>query len=390
LATVLIGRHFCLDEKEPAMPRSRNKRGFTLIELLVVIAIIAVLIALLLPAVQQAREAARRTQCKNNLKQLGLAMFNYESNHNRFPMGSFVPWGKTGGGDCHMEITGPFGPNWAVNLLPYVEQSALYQSMNPFVVPPFGAPPNTPPAGVDGFSWRVGLVGRQITVYRCPSDASNNQPYIDAAVPGDTTRNNSWARGNYGISAGYEDYDHVAGGNTYKSSASNIAGANGLKSTPLCSSNFGSQIRDVLDGTSQQFMFTELRAGLIANDPRGIWAMGFPGSSIQNGGRGVYNPGPNNKLGGISADGGDELETSNGSALPSSDPQFCSPAGAALGMGCTTSGNLMTSAMSRSLHVGGVNVAMADGSGRFISNNIDQLTYLRLSSTQDGQIVGDY
>ena len=178
-----------------------------------------------------------------------------------------------------MEITGPFGPNWAVNLLPYIEQAPLYQSMNRFVVPasiPAGG--SCPaPAGVDGFSWRVGVVGRPIAAYRCPTDAKNNSPYIDAAVPGDTTLGGIWARGNYGISAGYEDYDHVAGGNTYTSSHSQLAGMNGLKSTPLCSSNWGSAIKDVSDGTSQQFMFTELRAGLIPNDPRGIWAMGFPG-----------------------------------------------------------------------------------------------------------------
>src|SRR5471030_464904 len=107
-------------------------RGFTLIELLVVIAIIAVLIALLLPAVQQAREAARRTQCKNNLKQLGLAMFNYEGTYGRFPFASFVPWGRTGKDDCHMDYNGQFGPNWGVALLPFIEQSALYTSMNPF------------------------------------------------------------------------------------------------------------------------------------------------------------------------------------------------------------------------------------------------------------------
>ena len=75
------------------MLRSLRNRGFTLIELLVVIAIIAVLIALLLPAVQQAREAARRTQCKNNVKQLGLAMHNYHDTHNRFPINS-LQWGS--------------------------------------------------------------------------------------------------------------------------------------------------------------------------------------------------------------------------------------------------------------------------------------------------------
>jgi prepilin-type N-terminal cleavage/methylation domain-containing protein/prepilin-type processing-associated H-X9-DG protein len=368
--------------------RTKANRGFTLIELLVVIAIIAVLIALLLPAVQQAREAARRTQCKNNLKQLGLAMFNYESNFGRFPMASFVPWGRDGGDDAHMELTGPFGPNWAVALLPYIEQTALYTSANlsSFSGPVIGVPTGTPPAGTDGFSWRVGLVGTRINAYLCPSDSFSSQSYLNSTVPGDTTRNGIWARG---ISAGYEDYDHVAGGKTYKSSASNIAGANGLKSTPLCSSNYGARISEVLDGTSNQFMFTELRAGLIANDPRGIWAMGFPGASVQNGGRGVYNPGPNNALGGTSSDGGDELEDTNGNNQ-SGNPEFCTPQSAARGMGCTMSGTLMTSAMARSQHTGGVNVALADGSGRFVSNNIDQLTYLRLSSTQDGQIVGDF
>lgn len=362
------------------MSRTKWARGFTLIELLVVIAIIAVLIALLLPAVQQAREAARRTQCKNNLKQLGLAMFNYESNSGQFPFASNVPWAKVDT-DANMDYTGPFGPNWAVNLLPFIEQNALYVTMAKFGVPTFGAPTGTPPAGTDGLSWRNGIVGRAISAYRCPSDSKNNSPFVNAAVPGDSTIGGGWARGNYAISAGYEDYDHQAWGNTKKSSASSLSGMNGLTSTPLCSSNFGSKIRDVTDGTSNQFMFTELRAGLSAIDPRGIWAMGFPGASVQNAGRAVYNPSPNNLLGGISADGGDELQ--DGST-------YCNPQNAALGMGCTTSGTLMTSAMSRSQHIGGVNVAMADGSGRFISNNVDQLTYIRLSSTQDGQIVGEY
>ena len=122
-------------------------------------------------------------------------------------------------------------------------------------------------------------------------------------------------------------------------------------------------------------MFTELQAGLIANDPRGIWDMGFPGSSVQNGGRGVYNPGPNNTLGGTSADGGDELETT-ASSTQSGQTEYCTPASVALGMGCTRSGDLMTSAMSRSQHTGGVNVALADGSGRFVSNNVDQFWYI--------------
>src|SRR5437588_5105510 len=105
----------------------RFRCGFTLIELLVVIAIIAVLIALLLPAVQQAREAARRSQCKNNLKQIGLSLMNYESTFSILPPASNVPWGRFGKDDAHMDYTGPFGPNWAVAILPWIEQVNLYQ-----------------------------------------------------------------------------------------------------------------------------------------------------------------------------------------------------------------------------------------------------------------------
>ena len=99
-----------------------RRRGFTLIELLVVIAIIAVLIALLLPAVQQAREAARRTQCKNNLKQLGLALHNYESSLSMFPP-NLVP-----GGTNYRYSAG----NWGVlaYLSPYLDQTAIYKLMN--------------------------------------------------------------------------------------------------------------------------------------------------------------------------------------------------------------------------------------------------------------------
>src|SRR5580765_330862 len=107
---------------------STTKKGFTLIELLVVIAIIAVLVSLLLPAVQQAREAARRTQCKNNMKQIGLALMNYESSFNIFPPASNVPWAPRGTGDAHMDYTGGFGPNWAVAILPFIELQTLYDA----------------------------------------------------------------------------------------------------------------------------------------------------------------------------------------------------------------------------------------------------------------------
>jgi prepilin-type processing-associated H-X9-DG protein len=116
-------------------------------------------------------------------------------------------------------------------------------------------------------------------------------------------------------------------------------------------------------------------------DPRGVWALGFPGASIVNAGRGSYNPSPNNLLGGTAADGGDELQDGG---------LYCSQQNAALGMGCTTSGSLMTSAMSRSKHTGGVNVCLADGSVRFIRDSITELDWCRLLSKADGQIITNY
>jgi prepilin-type N-terminal cleavage/methylation domain-containing protein len=105
---------------------SRMRRAFTLIELLVVIAIIAILIALLLPAVQQAREAARRTQCKNNMKQLGLAFHNYHDAHKRFPM-SYVAFVTPPTASQDVDF------NWAYMslLLPYLDQGPLYNQLNP-------------------------------------------------------------------------------------------------------------------------------------------------------------------------------------------------------------------------------------------------------------------
>src|SRR5690242_1002904 len=115
------GYFFTLEEVGLMVKLSVRKRGFTLIELLVVIAIIAVLIALLLPAVQQAREAARRTQCKNNLKQLGLALHNYEETYGRLPYSSTVSPLYANTNTLHL---------WTDFVMPFIDQAPFYNQIN--------------------------------------------------------------------------------------------------------------------------------------------------------------------------------------------------------------------------------------------------------------------
>jgi prepilin-type N-terminal cleavage/methylation domain-containing protein/prepilin-type processing-associated H-X9-DG protein len=388
------------------MKASRNRRrfGFTLIELLVVIAIIAVLVSLLLPAVQQAREAARRTQCKNNLHQIGLGMLNYESTYSILPLGAVKPWTSysCGGGGSQPDsqiMNTPFGPNWAVRLLPFIEQGALWdanqQNLNAFpgVPYPFPGPASSgaPPAGVN-MSWTTGIADVVIPVYRCPSDSYNGLPFnYPAQVPwgGTTTSPNpTWARGNYGATCGYEDYDHQCNGHIWPSRPFNLAGQNGVISSPMFAMNYGTKIAEVKDGMSNTMMLAELRAGLTSTDQRGTWALGFSGASIQNAGRGAWNPSPNNAIGGNPAPfggsgAGDEQQFGSVNCV---DPRVWTVEH----MGCLSTGTLNLSAMSRSLHAGGVNVCMGDGSVRFISNQVYELTWCRLESKADGQIVGEF
>src|SRR5262249_38733364 len=123
-------------------------------------------------------------------------------------------------------------------------------------------------------------------------------------------------------------------------------------------------------------MTGELRAGLSTLDPRGIWAMGLPGASIINAGRNSANSSPNNKLYGSGV--GDELEDAT---------TWCTPDVAARGLGCDTAGRLMIGGMGVSQHTGGVHMGLADGSVRFISENIDQVNWCRLVSRSDGQVL---
>src|SRR5689334_11791668 len=117
------------------MRRLTTRRGFTLIELLVVIAIIAILIGLLIPAVQKVRESAARLQCANNLKQIGLAAHAYHDANKKFPPAVLMPYANEESDPLCGGAAYPFGPNWAVFLLPCIEQQPLFQQANPASYP---------------------------------------------------------------------------------------------------------------------------------------------------------------------------------------------------------------------------------------------------------------
>ena len=212
-------------EGEPMRLR-RDARGFTLIELLVVIAIIAVLIALLLPSVQAAREAARRAECVNNLKQIGLALHNYHQAHDTFAIG-YVAWPN-----ADTNVTSP-GWGWASAILPFLEQPALYAAAN--IALTIEDPANST------------VVLTPLAAYTCPTDRLsgrftltdvNNNPITDAQT-------NSYA-GSFGRDVNI---------------AKSPTGGNGVFLRNLA---FG--VRDITDGTSQTILVGE-RGAILTRTP---------------------------------------------------------------------------------------------------------------------------
>ncbi|MBA4107029.1 MAG: hypothetical protein C0485_14880 [Pirellula sp.] len=172
----------------------RNVAAFTLVELLVVIAIIGVLVALLLPAVQAAREAARRQQCQSNLRQLSLGLANYESANGAYP----PAFEYTKNADPNAIPPAFMGPNWAVRLLPYVEQASVYNQIDKTVLAggawlPGKAPPSMSHANNEKVRMAV------LAVFRCPSDTNYNDTPMQIGTGAAGT---TWARGNYAANAG--------------------------------------------------------------------------------------------------------------------------------------------------------------------------------------------
>ena len=222
----------------------RGLRGFTLIELLVVIAIIAILIALLLPAVQQAREAARRTQCKNNLKQLGLAMHNYHDVYGMFPIGH--AYRGCFDGNCDSNRGGPAW-SWGTALLPYLDQAPLFNSF--WFEQQAAWDQAGPQQTID--STNVLLCQTVLPFNSCPSDASKPTNRNDGAIP------NSATSSYQGNTSSYNGYAGNPNANNITTRRNGIfRRINGGPPT---------RIRDITDGTSNTIAIAETRWDMQRN-----------------------------------------------------------------------------------------------------------------------------
>ncbi len=336
----------------------QRRRGFTLIELLVVIAIIAILIALLLPAVQQAREAARRTECKNHLKQIALALHNYHDSFKVFPAATF---GRTNPGN---EITGLEDRATAfIMILPFIDQAPLYQIYNPHC----GTGGCMDVGGSPGPEQVAFLNGSKLTVYNCPSSSMSNtrvnprDGHLDNTDIG-TTYASSYAV-NTGRKWGTGAQDYFA-----RSIASRGPGRVG----PFCA-NSSFKITDIKDGSTNVFLVGEAEqddtATVFPLSPDCCMTATDAGSQTNR--RHAY-----------------WTEGEHHVARSTEFPPFPS----------------ILKCVQRMLppnwrecnyifggpHVGGLQMSMGDGSVRFISENLNLDTWRNLGMMRDNTPVGEF
>jgi len=341
--------------------------GFTLIELLVVIAIIAVLIALLLPAVQQAREAARRTQCKSNLKQLGIALHNYHDVHNTFPP-NLIPGGLPIAGG----YIGYTAGNWGVlaYLTPFLEQTAVYGLLN------LNVPTYRPPSyGIEDANNRK-AASTLVPLYLCPSDMGKK------------------------VSTSYGVTDGIGPANYCANMGSGIDPSGTSHGSPYYANGVffaDSQIRfgEITDGSSNTAAMTESLLGEGAE---------VSGSSTPPGSEKKYYK--NLTLGSPITDAGCAAATTYNQSDPRQFSWYsgeirCASYNHYYGPNsknydCIANGPAEIGYIAsgwkaaRSQHTGGVNLLLCDGSGRFVSDRVNMDVWRNLATRSGGEIIGEF
>jgi prepilin-type N-terminal cleavage/methylation domain-containing protein len=333
--------------------KNNRSRGFTLIELLVVIAIIAILIALLLPAVQQAREAARRTQCKNNLKQIGLAMHNYADTYNMFPPGACAKPNSPGPPGFGLDISiGAFA-----SILPYLEQANLQNLY------------------VDTIPWEAQqpqVAAAVVPSYLCPSNVG---PTIDT--------NPALASYPIGTEIAATHY-LLSKGATQGWCLSPAEDLN----VGMFAINLRTKFRDITDGSSNTLCAGEGATGgrwKVASGANPNVAIPPPAGRVQ---QGWIAPQPNplgiQSLSGFTTGGnfGTTVWVINKNPVVETVYDDSD-------LGNCNSASDYTSNF-RSQHVGGSQFLLGDGSTRFVSENIDQGTYNALGTRGNGEVIGEY
>lgn len=345
--------------------RGRRKRpaGFTLIELLVVIAIIAILISLLLPAVQQAREAARRTQCKNNLKQLTLALHNYESAHKTFPMSRITILGSVNA--------------WSTMVLPYYEQGNLYNQWN------FNSSWN--------HAGNVDLAATKIPIWQCPSTPESDP--VPATQIHDTARDPAGNRTFTWPAAGLGAADYGTTNEVRRS----FYIALGLPLPPgilrgkagAMSRDEITKIRDIADGMSNTMMIGE-RAGRPRRYKAKYQSCGAECTDTVAPAR--------NAAGDFVLDGwgwadidsvSGSLNGSNAEGTVGNTTASSSPFASVLAGDGRSAINTRNQSDYFSFHSGGFQSSMADGSVRFISQNLDGRALLGLVTRDGGEVASE-
>ena len=315
---------------------AQRRPGFTLVELLVVIAIIGILVGLLLPAVQAAREAARRMQCSNNLKQLGLSILNHESSYKKFPKGTIgraLPSGN-------YPAAAPFPPRtpFIAHVLPFIEQGNIFSLYD--LTLNFNHANNTQARS------------QKLPFMQCPSDQEN--------IPWAPTND---YKGNYGVNWGRWSFIDQ-GGPATNPAPLNVTHSVGKAPFYI---DFGARFSDLTDGSSNTLCMMEMlqpprdhsgdltdRRGRIWNDDSGCYQISA-------------RIGPNSR----SPDFGQCIDN------------------LLQGWPCTrnTAQTLDFFMGSRSRHTGGVNVVLCDGSVQFISNSVDLVSWASLSGMADGVVI---